>query len=69
MITESTEDKATGLGGYVFQKEGTDELVISFRGTEFNGIDNLDRNDIGEFIHEIITDDSDYTKGPYENTI
>ncbi len=61
-VIDTIKDKDTGLDGYVLQKEGTDELVISFRGTEFNGLGDFDKGDIREDIHGIILGNSDYTK-------
>ncbi|GEM_PF-2733294 len=67
-VIDTIKDKDTGLDGYVLQKEGTDELVISFRGTEFNGLGDFDKGDIREDIHGIILGNSDYTKNSRGNT-
>lgn len=62
-IIETIDNKDTGLQGYVLQKEGTDKIVISFRGTELN-----ETSDIKEDVHGIILGNSDYTKNSYGNT-
>ncbi|WP_170875270.1 lipase family protein [Virgibacillus pantothenticus] len=58
---ETIKSSDTGLDGYVLKNSGTNEIVISFRGTESS-------KDVEEDINGIILGDSDYTKKEYGKT-
>lgn len=65
-IIETIDNQDTGLQAYALQKEGSDELVISFRGTELS-ISDVDVGDLKEDIHGIVLGNSDYTKNSNGN--
>ncbi|API90769.1 MULTISPECIES: lipase family protein [unclassified Virgibacillus] len=62
-ISETIKNPDTGLDGYVLQNPATNEIVISFRGTEPDSL-----KDYEEDLHGIILGDSDYTKKEYGKT-
>lgn len=65
---QTIEDKDTGLHGYVLQKQDTDDIVISFRGTELNNGFKEGYKDIKEDVQGIVLGNSDYTKDSYGKT-
>lgn len=60
-IIEPIVDKDTGLHGYVLKKQDTDNIVISFRGTEVNSGFVEGYKDIKEDALGIVLGDSNYT--------
>lgn len=60
---ETIKSADTGLDGYVLKNPATNEIVISFRGTEPDSL-----KDYEEDLHGIILGDSDYTKKEHGKT-
>jgi|SRR5699024_1689779 len=60
-VIETIEDKSTGLHGYVLENEITNEIVISFEGTQTKNGFTQSVNDIQEDINVIVLGDSSYT--------
>lgn len=61
-VIEPIEDKSTGLHGYVLENEITNEIVISFEGTQTKNGFTQSVNDIQEDINGIVLGDSNYTE-------
>ena len=61
-VIETIEDKSTGLHGYVLENEITNEIVISFEGTQIKNGFIQSVNDIQEDINGIVLGDSNYTE-------
>ncbi|MBU5465552.1 hypothetical protein KQI49_01760 [Virgibacillus sp. MSJ-26] len=61
-VIETIEDKSTGLHGYVLENEITNEIVISFEGTQTKNGMTQSLNDIQEDINGIVFGDSSYTE-------
>src|SRR5690625_1544255 len=61
-VIETIEDKSTGLHGYVLENEITNEIVISFEGTQTKSGMTQSLNDIQEDINGIVFGDSSYTE-------
>ncbi|NWO12680.1 hypothetical protein [Virgibacillus sp.] len=61
--TETIQHKETGLDGYVLKNPNSNNIVISFRGTEPGSL-----KDYEEDLYGIILGDSDYTKKEYGKT-
>src|SRR5699024_11724016 len=57
-VIETIEDKSTGLHGYVLENEITNEIVISFEGTQTKNGMTQSINDIQEDINGIVFGDS-----------
>lgn len=65
-VIEPIEDKSTGLHGYVLENEITNEIVISFEGTQTKNGFTQSVNDIQEDINGIVLGDSNYTETEVE---
>src|SRR5690625_2370350 len=61
-VIETIEDKSTGLHGYVLENEITNEIVITFEGTQTKSSMTQSLNDIQEDINGIVFGDSSYTE-------
>lgn len=64
-VIDTIEDKFTGLHGYVLKDEITNEIVISFEGTQKNNGFIQGFNDVREDINGILLGHSYYTEEDY----
>ncbi len=60
-VIDSIRDQETGLKSYILEKENTNEIVVSFEGTQLKKDTTQAANDLTEDVQGIIFGDSDYT--------